>query len=276
VAATSGTLGLDGVLSGNGTLSAATGAVLEIEKGGSFGGVLAGAGEVEVVTATTLTAGASLSAANLLATANFVQSAGVSLTNGAGDGFGIDAASGATVVLGGSTSATFTNAGSLSAIGAGNAHVSEVFINTGAASVTAGTLTFVDSTTNNGTITAAGATAVFDTAVGGSGTLDIGAGGTLSLLLGSSAGQTASFLATTGLLDLTAPHDFLGTITGFGGSDIIDLINAPETSWNFSSGVLTVKDGSTIEASLHFSSSYVQPDFIVGSDPHGGTMITFS
>ena len=100
--------------------------------------------------------------------------------------------------------------------------------------------------------------------------------GTLSLLAGASIGQTVDFLGGTGLVDLTKPIDFLGTIAGFGASDQIDLVKTLETGYNFSGGVLTVMDGSKVEASINFSGSgYSNATFMLGTDHSGGTLITF-
>jgi fibronectin-binding autotransporter adhesin len=274
VQASTGTLSLAGTLSGNGTLLAAAGAVLAITKGGAFAGGLAGPGTVEIAAATTLDAGASLSAALIVETANVSLGVGESVSNAMGDSFAMTAASGATVAMAGATGDSFTNAGNFTANGAGSEHISAAFINTGSASVSAGTLTFMGTVTNNGSFSAAAGTAIFDKDVGGTGTMSIGATGTLSLLLGSAAGQTVDFLVGTGALDLTAPTDFLGTIAGFGGGDIIDLLKTKETSWGFNNGVLTIKDGSKIEASLNFLGAYNQNDFtaVTGS---AGTTISF-
>ncbi len=156
-----------------------------------------------------------------------------------------------------------------------SASVSVAFINSGDVSVGSGTLSFLGAVTNTGTIDASAGVLSIKTAVGGTGTLEVGATGTLSLLKGAGAGQTVDFLTTTGLLDLSKPIDFKGTIDGFGGSDRIDLLKAPETSFSYAGGVLTVKNGNRTEASLHFGGSYTQSDFSLASDGHGGTFITF-
>jgi hypothetical protein len=105
--------------------------------------------------------------------------------------------------------------------------------------------------------------------------LAIGATGTLSLLLGAAASQTVDFDAATGSLYLTHPSDFQGMVTGFGAGDIIDLRNTVETSYSFSNSVLTVKDGTTIEATLHFNGVYSSNSFSLGTDNDGGTLVKF-
>ena len=99
--------------------------------------------------------------------------------------------------------------------------------------------------------------------------LEIGSGATLSLLAGAASGQTVDFMAGTGLLDLTKPAAFAGTLAGFDGSDQIDLIKTAETSFNYAGNTLTVKDGTKTVASLQFSGSYNTGSFMLGSDGMG-------
>jgi hypothetical protein len=193
----------------------------------------------------------------------------------AGAALDMTAASGATVELSGPGAASFTNNGSIAGNGAGTAAFDVAVINKANVSVGSGTLSFLSSLTNNGTIDASAGTLSVNNTVGGTGTLQIDAAGTMSLLLGAGAGQTVDFLATTGLLNLTTPTDFKGVITGFGGSDVIDLLQTPETSYGFSNNVLTIKNGTTTEANLHFSSGYTLADFSVTSDLNGGTFVKF-
>ena len=277
IAATTGTLSVGTLTAGSGTLSASAGAVLKLNNGGSFAGALGGAGTIQVSANTTLAAGASLAAGNILQKANIVLGAGENAANLAGDTLTITAGSGSVLAFTGSASDTLTNAGSLVANGAGGEHVSLAFINTGsAASSGTGTLTFVSSVTNSGSISATGGgLAVFDTSVAGTGALSIGAASTLWLEAGSVAGQTASFAAATGTLDLSSATHFLGTIDGFAGSDVIDLINTPENGYSYAAGVLTVTENSTTVATLNFGGSYLQNEFSLGGDGHGGTAITF-
>jgi len=83
------------------------------------------------------------------------------------------------------------------------------------------------------------------------------------------------FLTTSGLMDLTAPLGFAGTVAGFGTGDTIDLINTAETSFNFAAGVLTVKNGTAVVASLKFAGTYTTADFALTTDNNGGHLITF-
>jgi hypothetical protein len=235
VASSGGELLVGGALSGNGTLSAGAGTVLDLAAGGSFGGAISGAGTVAIGGATTLSAGAKLLAADVSDTAN-LKLANVAVTNASGDIFDLAAASATTVTLSGSGTGAFTNAGSLVANGPGNASINAPFTNSGTVSAVAGTLAFLGN-------------------VAGTGTLDVGSAGTLSLGLGAASGQTVDFLASSGVLDLSHPLDFLGKIAGFGGSDQIFLANTTFTTFAFSNNLLTVNDGGATVASLNITES---------------------
>ncbi len=273
--AAGGVLTVNGKISGGGTLSAAAGAVLNLADGGSFTGDLGGMGTVEISTALSLDQGAAFSAATTEETANVSLDANTALSLAAGAALDMTAASSATVALQGPSTSSFTNNGNIVGNGAGTAELNVAVINNANVSVGSGTLSFLSTLTNNGTIDAsAGLLSVKDT-VGGTGILQIGATGTISLLLGAGTGQSVDFLASSGLLDLTKPIDFTGMITGFAGSDVIDLLKAPATSYGFSNNVLTIDNGTTTEASLHFSSGYSLADFSISSDMNGGTFIKF-
>jgi hypothetical protein len=185
------------------------------------------------------------------------------------------------------TASPITNAGLMEATGGGGLTLQSAVDNAATGTITAatgssgGVLSFLGSVVNAGTIEAASGLASISQAVTGAGTLAIGATGTLSLLEGASAGQTADFLATSGTLDSATP--FLGTIAGFGGSDLIDLTNIAGNSWNFANDVLSITETSTLNGSittttltsLTFAGTYTSADFAVGSDLHGGTSITY-
>jgi hypothetical protein len=273
--ATGGTLALARAVSGAGTLSASAGSTLTLGAASSFSGAVTGAGEVDIDANLNLSGAASLSATDIVLTANLVQASGNSVSVLAGDSLMLSAAAGHSVTVQGAGADRLSNAGTIAAAGAGSAKVSEVFVNAGLLTSSAATLSFLGTATNTGTITAASGLTAFSALLGGSGAVQIGAAGTLSLLAGASAGQTVDFLASTGALDLTKPSTFLGTISGFGGSDAIELVNTKETGFGFTNGILTVMDGTKTVATLDFSGSYTKTDFALGSDGHGGTAITF-
>jgi hypothetical protein len=172
-------------------------------------------------------------------------------------------------VVGGS----FSNEGTLTRTGAGVSDVGVATTNNGAVSVNQGKLEFSATVANTGTMTATGSVLQLDRAVGGAGALDIGTGGVMNIIRGKDAGQTVDYLGTTGELKLHTPGTFAGHISGFGGADLIDLLSTPATSASFSSGVLTVLDGSTAVAHLNFNGSYSTSSFSLTSDAHGGTLI---
>jgi hypothetical protein len=270
-----GTLTASGAYSGSGTLAAATGAELLLSGAGSFSGALTGAGSIKLAGASTLEAGAHISAKAITFAAATTLAAGESLTNAAGDSLTLLASAGTTVILSGPAPDLLANAGTALATGAGTAEFGVAVVNTGLVSNSGGTLRFLDAVTNSGTILASGGLLSIATTVSGTGALAIGATGTLSLLLGAAASQTVDFDAATGSLYLTHPSDFQGMVTGFGAGDIIDLRNTVETSYSFSNSVLTVKDGTTIEATLHFNGVYSSNSFSLGTDNDGGTLVKF-
>jgi hypothetical protein len=273
--ATGGTLTLSGATSGAGTLGAASGAKLALSGGGTFAGALSGAGSIVVAKALTLTAGASLAASAITIGANVALAAGENATNSAGDTLTLSIATSETIDFSAASTDTFTNAGTGYASGAGTEEFGVAVINSGQITSSTGTLRFLDAVTNTGTISETSGLLSIATTVAGTGTLDVGATGTLSLLLGASTGQTVDFTATTGLLDLTKPADFLGAISGFGASDVIDLRNTAETTFTVLNNVLTVFDGATKEATLNFSGAYTSNSFTLGTDGAGGTFVKF-
>ncbi len=75
---------------------------------------------------------------------------------------------------GGATVDTFTNAGTLTAGGAGTADIATAFVDSGAVFVSAGTLAFLGAVTNTGTLDAATGLLSIATTVAGTGTLEVG------------------------------------------------------------------------------------------------------
>jgi hypothetical protein len=173
-----------------------------------------------------------------------------------------------------SAATTLSDAGNLTVTGT-LTDIGAVTVAAGGVLQDAGTLSFLGTVTNNGIIGASSGLISFALAVAGTGTLQLGAAGTLSLMAGSGITQTVDFLASTGVLDLTNAITFVGMLEGFGSGDQIDLLNTVKTETNFANGVLTLRDGNQVVASLHFDGSYERSDFMLASDHHGGTVITF-
>ena len=194
-------------------------------------------------------------------------------TNAAGATWSISGAH--DIAKGAATGSTFTNAGTLTRSGTGVSDVGVATINSGDVSVNQGKLEFLSTVANTGAMTATGAVLELDKAVSGVGALDIGAGGVVDILKGADSGQTVDFLGT-GKLTLESAGTFKGHISDFAGKDLIDLHSLIGTSAGFSSGVLTVFDGSTAIAHLNFNGSYSTSNFHLTSDLHGGTLIHYA
>ena len=222
---------ISGALSGAGTLSAASGSVLKSTGGGSFAGAITGAGEVVIAGATTLNAGASLSVANLVETANLTLS-GVSVTNAASHSFSITEGSGATVTLRSTGTGSFTNAGSLLIDGSGTALILGPLIDQGTISVTSGTLQVNGPLSGSGSLAiGAGAQALLTAGgtltekISGAGRLILGGGGTYkvnnaNVTAGTVQVNSPSVLSGTGTLAHAVADN--GTVTASAGKLLID------------------------------------------------------
>jgi hypothetical protein len=174
----------------------------------------------------------------------------------------------------------FHNKGTFSNFGAGDT-VDVRFYNSGSIDVVSGSLLFSNVVHNNGTAEVAGTLAApssLSSRLGilGKGTLDIGAYGTVRLEKGSDAHQTVDFTAggLNEFLDLGQAGDFGGTISGFGGTNVIVAKDLLADQRSFANGVLTLSEGTTIEAQLRLSGSYTTSDFRL-SHSHGNTSIHF-
>jgi hypothetical protein len=195
--------------------------------------------------------------------------------NGAGASYSMQGA--VDIIPNGGGASSFTNNGTFVRTGTGSSDVSVAFVNHKNVSVGSGGMHFLSSLTNTGTMTATGALLQIQTGITGTGALDVGSGGTVLLNAGADAGQTLDFLAGSGALDLATPAAFAGTIEGFKHGNLIDLQGKPFTSFTtekFANGTLTVKNGATTVASLHFAGSYTTASFHLSSDGHSGTLIS--
>lgn len=276
VEASGGTLLLSGGVTGSGTLMAAAGATVNIAKSSTIGGTLTGPGTIALTSASTLQVGAVLSAGTFLLEASLGVASGENLAPGK-DNFELRTSSaGQSLTVAGVSNLAFTNSGTLSAGGPGTCRLQAALTNTALVESLSGTFALVGGSTNNsGTISALGGTLMIRTDVQGTGKLDIGTISTLWLEAGAVASQTASFTAAGGTLELGGPASFLGHIAGFGASDVIELAAAAATTLSYAGGVLTVDDGSTAVAQLHFNGSYTSASFSLSADGHGNSLITF-
>jgi hypothetical protein len=224
-AGANGTVLVNGALSGSGTLSAAAGGVLDLAGGGSFAGAIAGAGTVDIAGVTTLDAGATLSAADVVETSSLTL-VNVQLTNASADVFDLTASSGSTITLARTGSGSFTNDGSLVVNGTGTARIAAPLIDNGTISITAGNLALAGAFSGTGAL-----------AIGAGTTADITAGGALTetisgagkLLLGGThtlagAGVTVAMVEVnpgallSGSGSLAGAVQDSGTLTASGGT----------------------------------------------------------
>ena len=175
----------------------------------------------------------------------------------------------------------FHNVGTFANSGA-NDDVGVRFVNSGTIDVDIGKLSLNRTVINSGTAKVSGTVAApstlsFGLGIFGKGAIDIGAYGTVRLLKGSNASQTVNF--TTGglheFLYLGQAGDFGGTISGFGGTNEIIANDLLANKASFANGVLTLSEGSTIEAHLHLSGSYKTSDFHLTTSG-GNTTIHFA
>jgi hypothetical protein len=177
----------------------------------------------------------------------------------------------------GNVSGAVIDAGSV-AVSGGTLSFLGTLTNSGTMDVTGGTLSLVGTATNNGIIDVASGVVRSMFGVAGAGTMEVGATGTLTLENGALGGQIVDLLAGAGTVDLDHPLSFFGAIVGFGGADEIDLTKPTgfvETGYNYSDGVLTIVDGSSTVASLHFEGSYSTGSFALSPDGHDGMLLTF-
>ena len=277
---TNGTLTVSGSLTGMGGIALAHRAQLDLTGGATYSGTFSGAGTLLFDSNVTLDTGASLGVSNITDTALLTLGSGESVRIGGGTIFTLADATGndphrAQVEVKGVGGSTFTNVGTVTSTSvAGTFDVK--YANGGLTTAAAGTLSFLGAISNTGTFDAAGGEiSIAKIVTGKAGALEVSAASTLALLGGAAVGQTADFLATSGALDLGNPLNFAGTIDGFGGSDVIDLLKTVSTSETFAAGVLTVQDSGVTVASLHLGGSYSTADFMLSSDNNGGTNITY-
>jgi fibronectin-binding autotransporter adhesin len=196
-----GVLVLNGMLSGEGTVSATAGSTVDLAGGGDFSGLLVGAGTLAITAATTLSAGAAIDAAYIVNTSQITLASGVDLTNQGGNVFSINTTPAASAGPGhrsnpdltGAAGDLFTNAGAFNVGGSTEAYIGVKFDNAGTLALTGGTLAFTSALYGTGNIGAAANT-----------TLDIGAagssiGGTLSSAGTVMIGGATKLLAGGGL-----------------------------------------------------------------------------
>jgi hypothetical protein len=279
VAIGSGTVVLDTLLQGSGAITIGDQGLLNLAAAGAPSGTISGTGTVALSGAPSLTLSAALalSVGQVLEETSVQIAKGVTITNAAGRNWTMQAASGVTEGLGGA--GTFSNQGVFATAGGGIDNVGVAFINAGSVLANTGSLAFLGAFANTGTVTvAAGAALSVSNTVTGAGTLAIADTAALTLVNGSVAAQKVNFLATDGDLTLVNALGFTGTISGFGGLDQIDLAGASATGLTVNTGTAStrvlVQNGASTIAVLKFAGSFAATDFALGTDNHGGSLIT--
>ena len=154
------------------------------------------------------------------------------------------------------------NSGVLEASGTGGLIIVSAIENSGFLWANGANLTILGTATGNGTAT-----------IDGTGVLDFEASSTANVTFGSGTGGT---------LKLGDSFHFNGTISGFDGSDVIDLANVDlgGASINYhenadgTGGTLTISDGSLV-AELVLLGDYSADNFNLVADPVKGTLISY-
>jgi len=155
--------------------------------------------------------------------------------------------------------AVLSNSGTINVVGSSGVYGD--FINSGVVDLTSGKLSLTDYYGVQ--------------SVSGAGTIIDSNGGSVYVGEAVGSGQTLDFTAATGSLELGNPLAFLGEISGFGGSVVIDLIGQQTTGCSFADGTLSVVNGSSAVANLLFTGSYTTSDFALSSDGNNGTDIKY-
>jgi len=246
----------------------------------SLGHSVAGTGTISVHAGATLSGTGSWTVAAIDSGLIEATSKTLTLDHISGSG-SLIAGSGDTIDLtsGGTLTEKISGAGTLE-LGSGSWHVNKAtlapgLLKTGTKALLTDAGSIATTVTNDGTITAYGGTLSLTKAVSGTGTFLIKE--TQALSFGSSvAGGTVVFDTSGATLDLADPSGFAATLADFATQDSIDLLKHVVTKDSFSAGTLTLTDGSTVVAALHFSGTYTAADFSIKSDGHGGTSIGFA
>jgi hypothetical protein len=125
-------------------------------------------------------------------------------------------------------------------------------------------------------IAVSGGTLAVAGSITGTGSIGIQSGATLQLSSAAVATQTIQFDNGPNTLALANPAQLAAHIIDFGTGDAIDLLAKAATKLSYASGALTVSNGSTLVAKLAIKGSYTTANFKLGSDTHGGSLISYT
>lgn len=136
---------------------------------------------------------------------------------------------------------------------------------------------FAQPITDDGTMQAQNGTLTLGGAVGGSGGFVIEGGSASSfttLAIGSGANKPVAFNGQFGDLFLESPANFNATITGFGSTDVMDLMGVTADSATIVGNTLVVTDSGATVDTLALSGNYGGAVFNTHTDGAGGANIT--
>jgi fibronectin-binding autotransporter adhesin len=176
---------------------------------------------------------------------------------------------------GSSVSAGSVAVGKLGGIALSGGALSAASVTLNAGATLSGNGLVTGSVVDNGTINAAGGLLTLSGSVSGIGSLTIGNSATLEVGA-TAAGNSISFLGTTGILLVDQPGTVAASITGYGGGNMIDLAAlhfAAGATASVAGGVVTVQSGALTEI-LHVTGIANGSTFSVTADAAGtGTLI---
>jgi hypothetical protein len=175
--------------------------------------------------------------------------------------------------------AQFTNSGTIRILGGafaeltGNGTFPAVAVANLSGGLIQGLGTILAPILNNGTIESKyGPVLQVLQGVTGTGTMLIDQGVILELNNQVAASQTVSYTGTAGILKLDMPLSFGAAVTGFGGSDILDLAATTLTAVGISSGTLVA---TTSKGNFFLNSAPLGGELSAGGDGHSGMDISY-
>ncbi len=259
---------------GTGTIMQKNGA-LTLAGGFNFAGKLAGGSTITLTSAGTFAANTAIGAVAVIAEAGITLAKNTNLTVSTKDFLFDTTTTGETLSLGGSGKITVTSGHALLGAGKGVTQLHATIGNAGSITAQSGTLSLIGAISNSGTLAALGGTLVCSESVSGTGIQIIGAASTLWLQDGAASTQSIDFSASSAELALSHASTFLGTIAGFGASDLLELESTKATSLSYANGTLSVLDNSSAVAVLHFSGNYQSTSFSL-SEHESTAVIAFA
>ena len=140
--------------------------------------------------------------------------------------------------------------------------------------VGSGTLT-ATTIANAGSILASGGTLMVTGSITGTGGMQILSGATLKLESAVVATQTIAFESGANTLALADPSQLNARIVDFATGDAFDLLSKASTTLSYAAGALTISNSTTLVAKLELKGSYTTANFKLGSDGHGGSLISY-